>query len=464
MGHEDNGKCSIAAILYDLLSDKDATTFFAKMSLAAYDERERGHTGNSFNILWALPGVSRCGPLATGAYWKQQSWYYDLARAADGSFGYQGSPDGEEEHNKYTKWDCTGAYMLTYALPLKGLYLLGKRPSVVPALNVKDAEGLIVDGRGYRNNYYEQLTSDDILMRLGSWSPIVRERAANELARRKEAPMAALTKMLEAPALESRYGACAAIAKLKTAASSATPALIAALQHRDLWLRIVAAGALNQIGAKTAVPELLKILARAPAADDPRGMEQRYLCEIFNTLLRKSLADVDMPTLYAAVRAGLQNQDGRARGHIASIYDNLTSEQIAPLLPDIYQSVIKSAPSGEMFADGIRKAGLRVLAKHRVKEGIDACVTYVRDQNSWASEHRTPEIIAVLLSYGAHAKSVIPELKSIADSFEKGEQNFPKGLSIQKAKFIREKIGEIEAMKDLPPLISIDVKQKSTRP
>ena len=57
--HEDNGKCSSAAVLYDLLGDREAAEFFAKMSTAAYSERERGHTGNYFNMLWALPGVAR---------------------------------------------------------------------------------------------------------------------------------------------------------------------------------------------------------------------------------------------------------------------------------------------------------------------------------------------------------------------------------------------------------------------
>ena len=97
-GHEDNGKCSMAAVLFDLLGDREAATFFAKMSTAGYDERERGHTGNFFNILWAMPGVSRCGPLATGASWREQAWYYDLARGWDGRFRYQGSPVGVEEH------------------------------------------------------------------------------------------------------------------------------------------------------------------------------------------------------------------------------------------------------------------------------------------------------------------------------------------------------------------------------
>lgn len=49
--HEDNGKCASAAVLFDLLGDREATDFFARMSTAAYSERERGHTGNYFNVL-----------------------------------------------------------------------------------------------------------------------------------------------------------------------------------------------------------------------------------------------------------------------------------------------------------------------------------------------------------------------------------------------------------------------------
>ena len=48
---------------------------------------------------------------------QEQAWYYDLARAWDGSFGYQGNPPGAEEHGKHTSWDCTGLYLLAYALP-----------------------------------------------------------------------------------------------------------------------------------------------------------------------------------------------------------------------------------------------------------------------------------------------------------------------------------------------------------
>jgi hypothetical protein len=465
-GHEDNGKCSIATILYDLLGDKVATTFFARMSMAGYDERERGHTGNFFNILWALPGVSRCGPVATGAYWKEQSWYYDLARGPDGSFAYQGSPDGEEEHYKYTNYDCTGGYMLTYALPLKSLYITGKKPCAVPALNPKEVADVIAAGRDYfaaRNGVgYAGRTNDQLLAGLSSWSPIVRLRAAQGLARQAKAEVVpALQKLLAGPDRNGQYGACEALEALKGEAASAVPALQQTLKNEDLWLRIRAARALRTMGkpAMAALPDLLRLLAKPSPRQDPRGMEQRFLCDaLFDSrggMLARSLEGVDRDALYAAVRVGLRNEDGRARGSICTVYQNLSSEEIKPLLPAIHQAVVKAAPSGEMFADAIRIEGLKVLAKHRVKEGIEACVAYTREQNAWASERRTPGIMKILLTYGTRAKPAIPELTKIADYFEKGEKGFPRELSLQKAQCVRETIRAIEASTDSPELIRL---------
>jgi hypothetical protein len=99
--------------------------------------------------------------------------------------------------------------------------------------------------------------------------------------------------------------------------------------------------------------------------------------------------------------------------------------------------------------------GLRVLAKHRIEEGIRACVDYTRDQNPWASEHRTPELMVILLSYGTHAKSVIPELTQIANYFEKDEKDFPRHLMLKKAKCVRDTIKAIEAATETPELIRL---------
>ena len=463
--HDDNGKCGMAAVLFNLLGEKNGAEFFTRMSIASHGpERDTGHTGNYFNILWAMPGVAQSGPHATGAWMKEfGDWYFDLARCADGSFAHQGPP--EPDHDSYNGWNATGGYLLAYAMPLKKIYLTGKRPSIAPQLDAAAAQALILDGRGWsnkdRNSAYDKLSGDQLVECLASWSPIVRERAAMALARRKDAPVAVLVKMLDSPRLEARYGACQALTALGGRAEPAIGSLRKSLADQDLWLRIKAAEALAGIGkpAMAAVPELLELLAQVDPKNDPRGMQQRYLSyTLFDGqgMLSQSLDGVDLKALYTAVTAGLKNQDGRARSSIGSVYRNLSAKDIKPLLPVILQAIIEPAPSGEMFADGIRVEGLRVLAKHRVQEGIAACVQYTRDQNPWDSQERTPELMKVLLSYGTHAKAVIPELKKIANYFEKDELNFPAELMAMKAKCVRETIKAIDASTDTPELIRIN--------
>ena len=108
-----------------------------------------------------------------------------------------------------------------------------------------------------------------------------------------------------------------------------------------------------------------------------------------------------------------------------------------------------------MFAAEIRIEGLKVLAANHVKEGIKACVEYTGKHNPWASEKRTPEIMKILLTYGSHAKEIIPDLEVIATRFDGGEPNFPGRLSKQKAAILRETIEKIKASTEAPKLTSI---------
>jgi HEAT repeat protein len=458
--HEDNGKSGMASKLFQLLDEPEGSEFFARMSLASHGaERDCGHTGNFLNILWAAPAVSLNGPQATGAWMNEfGAWYFDLARRWDFSFPHQGPP--EPKNDSYGNWDATGSYLLAYALPLKSLYLTGKKASTIPQLDRETALAIINDGRGWsnkvRNSAYDSLTPDDLVERLSSWSPSVRERAAAALSRRKEGmPVPALTDMLDSSETETRLGACEALGLARAAAAPAIPDLLKQLDHPDLWVRVKAAEALGSIGqpAIEALPVLLERLVKGATEKDPRGMEQRHLCDVvFTAMLRNSLDGVDRDLLRKAVAAVLRNEDGRARSTTAAVYKKLSFEEIEPLLPAILDAVVTPAPSGEMFADGVRIAGLEVLASHHIAEGIPACADYLREQNKWASEKRTPQILKILLSYGAHAKSAIPHLEETAALFEKGEKNFPGHLSKQKAAHLREAIATINTATDAPKL------------
>jgi len=430
--HEDNGKCSSAAVLYDLLGDREAAEFFAKMSTAAYSERERGHTGNYFNVLWALPGVARIGPLATGAYLKEQAWYYDLARGWDTSFLYQGSPVGEEEHGKYAGWDCTGGYLLAYALPLKSLRLTGKKPFAVPDFNPAQVDAVIAAGRDYAyrgdENRYEKRTTAELFAGLTSWSPFVRKRSAAALGKRDGDHLPALLRMLAEKDPNARYGAAEALGALGPRADAAAPQLRALLQHQDPWLQSLAAEALPNLDAearKASVSDLLAMILR-PNPADPRRMAQRSAAiALFSpypgrrepkSILAESLAGVDRKQLLPAVQALLQNDDSVVRASVRKVFTDLSDHDLIQLLPAITRAVERLAPSNEMFGDGIRLAGLDLLSRLHIREGMTLCVA-VMEPSRWGAGKRVAPCLQYLQRYGTHAKSVLPQLKEARAQF-----------------------------------------------
>ena len=294
--HDDNGKNGIAAVMFHLLDDAEAAEYFSRMSVASHGgERDTGHTGNFFNMLWAMPGVALSGPHATGAWMKEFGWYYDLARRWDGTYLHQGPPAARPD--SYPRWDCTGAYLLAYAQPLQRIHLAGKRPSVAAQIDAATAESLIADGRDWsprlRMAAYAQRSEAQIFAGLSSWSPVVRERSAIELARRDGDPTPELIAMLDGTDLHARLGACQALIMRKQRAAPAIPALRKTLKADDLWLRIKAAEALASVGeaAMSTVPELLEMLAAEDPRSDPRGCSSAT-CASRSSIREKACWDV----------------------------------------------------------------------------------------------------------------------------------------------------------------------------
>ena len=455
-GHEDNGKCSCAAVLFDLLGDSEAAGYFARMALAAYEERERGHTGNFYNVLWALPGVSRCGSLATGAYVQEASWYYDLARGWRGDFVYQGSPIGEEEHYKYTGWDCTGAYLLTYALPLKSLCLTGKKTCSVKPLKRREVDETIAAGRDYfsasgKNGVaYEGRSTEQLLAGLSSWSPAVRKRSAQTLENQEGDFVPTLLKMLAGSDRSARYGACEALGCLGPRADAAAPQLRALLNDPDPWMESLACDAIARLSPevrKASVNDLLALAARK-SPDDPRGMTQRaVIAALFDPnpdlhrpgILQHSLEGVDRGRLYPAMKASLQNDDALARYGLTPYLEKLTDPDLAVLLPDIIRAVETMAPSDKMFSDGIRRAGLDLLSRRHIREGMTLCVSTIEPR--WGNDYQ--KRLEYLLRYGAHAKEILPELR-------KKRPN-----SANEAKVFDQFVAKIEASTNTPVLVDL---------
>ena len=474
--HDDNGKTSSAAVLFDLLGDREAAAFYSRMGTAAYAEREEGHTGNFFNILWALPGVSRCGPAATAAYFKETSWYYDLARGWDGRCEYPGIPG--KGKSAYSGWDCSGAFLLGYALPLKSLYMTGRKPGVAPVLSAKEADETIAAGRDFNfwvmlsdeKQCYAGRSNEALMSGLSSWSPAVRRRSAQALGLREGNFLPQILKLLSSADRNTRYGACEALANLGPKADSAAPQIRALLKNKDPWMRMLAAQALPWMGEEArlaAVPELL----RAVLLKDPEDRRQRFVGEAAKALfkvtpgkreplpiLAKSLNGVDRWLLHGTIRQVIGNEDGLIRGLAAGVYPLLTLEDTKALLPEITDAVRTVPVSGEMFRYGVRFAGLDLLAQHRIREGMDLCVDLM---NEFQWGRKMDRCLGALGKYGGAAKEVLPRVRETQQTMEgmlkateaKGWKDEELKKDIQA---VAKLVAKIEADKNAPPVVGVE--------
>jgi len=433
--HDDNGKCSSGALVFNLLGESGSAAFFSRMALAAYAERECGHTGNFFNLLWALPGVALSGPKATGAYLKETAWYYDLARGWDGIFKHQGIP-GEKE--VYRNWDSSGAYLLAFALPLKSLAITGSRPLAVPPLSDKRVTETIENGRwnwwNGQESYYDNRSVKELWPGLSSWSPTVRRRTAQALAKKEAIPVQDLVGMLDSPVRNSRYGACTMLRYLGAKGDPAAVKLTGLLEDPDPWLCALSAEALAEMSQPVriaALPALLKAVCRKGDPADPRRCIMGPLSAVLfkpspgqrtpDSILRSSLDAVDAanrPLLMEVLRNVMQSEDGRIRSAASRMYPLLTLEEQAALMADIVKAIKIPAPSGEMFAYGIRMDGLELLAKLRIREGMDLCVD-IMNERRWGRDFE--RAARTLQLYGGSAKEVLPRLKNETRAIIKGE-------------------------------------------
>jgi len=449
--HDDNGKNCQAALVFDLQRMKEGSQFYTKLITASYDDREEGHTGNQFSHQWAGPGVARGGPKAAAAFLKEMRWYYDMARTWQGNFVYQGLGGGGGGY-----WDPTCGYMLTYALPLRKIHLTGKSSAQDAWLSDKDIKEAIEAGKPID---YAKLPTDDLMKHLGSWSLVVRTRAAEAISKQKDDPVPSLIKLLEGDDAQARIGACQALKELKVRGGPAVPTLMKLLDHDDIWLRVCAAESLAGIGepARSALPAMLKACARQDLKD-PRGFQRRGLAfSLFyprgalggDGLLARSIDGVDRSLLYPAIRGVATTDDGRARGCLRSVYQNLTLDDVKALAPDIIKSIAEKAPSGEMFAGGVRLAGVKMLAKYHIEEGIP--LAYIAmDWINWGAGERIAICLDALKEYGAHA---LPVLKQMDHDWTVDEATI-KSLTPQIQR-VREMIKSAEEDKNPPTLIRL---------
>ena len=450
--HDDNGKSSMTAVAFTLEGRKPEAQFFAKMVTASYESREWGHTGNGFSYLWGPIAANCGGPKAMAAFMKELRWYYDLARRWDGSFVNVGTGGGTS--SAYYAISATGSYMLGYAVPLKKLAITGRNAQPDLWLSDKDIAEAIAAERWVGAGSYDKRPMQQLLDGLGSWSPRERIESAQELAKRKDDVLQQLVEMTKSKNPNARLGAVNALGELRKRAIPALDTLAALLHDDDRWLRVQTSEALRTIGAdaKAVLPQMLKAATVKDTTDPMQFGVGALAYALFypggaygpkGILAEKgSFEAIPKEQIYPVIRMVAVNPDSAARGCLKSAYANFTLEDLQALAPEVVTSISEMATANAMFSKGIRLAGIQAMARLKIEEGIPLTIMMM-NLPDWGKAYIRAESLKVLKEYRGAAKSVVPDLKKIADESPK-----------EKAA-IMEVVSLIESDTNPPKLISL---------
>ena len=428
--HCSNGKDGLAAVMFACMGDKPVPTeYFSRMCVAGFQGEPYGHTGQGFSYLWTALGANVGGPTAVAEYLKKLRWDRDMKRRSDGSFVYEGGEQWGPGQgatywdDSYTYWgNPTAYYLLQATLPLKNLYITGKKANPANTLGSD-----VVTNALWAGNFSSACggyTKDQLIAALGEWDPIVRLNAATELGTRTltTADVNSLITMAENPTdANQREAACTALGCL--GATSAVPALTRRLDKTlepELWVRARAAKALGQLNAAataSAVPDMLEAFVSNVAPtypfeagfnwNDPLQIANGYLSETLFDKLGSYTISADKGLLYPAVRAGIKQPAGMWRGKLDDFVQNkLTLPDVEVLIQDLLDDARTEGPCDRMFTVTPPAAAMNALAKYHIQEGIQACF----DNVAYWGGVLGAAAINRLADYGEAARWTLPDL------------------------------------------------------
>ncbi len=439
--HDTNGKNSMAAVFFGLIGDQEYADYFIKSTIASYNERENGHTGNYFSFIWGALGAAQGGDDAAAAFMQEMAWFYDLERRVQGNFVYQGKPGMENKQgseHQYIHWDCTGARLLAYCLPRKAIHLTGKN-SALRSIEGDELENTIDAGRLDEKDYYD-LSTQELLGKLTHWSPAVRHRASQALSGKPDNVVPQLLELLESENRFARYGALQGLAQAGRHSKKAVDLILSALELSDdenfkYFALNCFSGYDKKMGlsghATYAAPKVMK-LAFNGHFDEPTGkLISRFGETMFDPADQKpmhafapggdGIENYDSELVLGSIRLMLQSKNGVTRSLASLAYDNLEPQQVQKLWPSIDAAVKELAPSGIMFASSVRLNGLELMGQNRVREGMENMVWLLTNQKFHKGKERTEKILSMLIEYyGGHAKVMLPELEKAAAYHEPG--------------------------------------------
>ncbi|MEI6178315.1 MAG: DUF6288 domain-containing protein, partial [Verrucomicrobiota bacterium] len=410
LANEDNGRQSMAAVMFSLNSAKNAqTNYFARMAMASDDLRENGHTGPFFGYMWEPLGVNIGGAAASADFFHQIAWWYDLNRCRDGSFSY-GEGDGATVGLTYRGFTVTPAMMLQFALQQKQLYITGKELSTSLELTSAERAESMAASKFTLEHAATPKTTAELVTSLSSFSPAIRNgAAAAALAVDPNRP--SVSQLITwALGTDQRLaeGACATLGFLKDPSSASTLAGLLTSPNRSL--RFIASQALDDMGegARPSVDDMLNaVIANEepldPLAADPLQQAQSNLSStLFYDnigLLANSFTGYDRTKIVEVIRVLMTAPDAWSRRCLYETLDMLTFAECQTLGQDLLDAALYKAPANGMASKSIRIASSLVMSKWRVVEGIPITADLL-EVFEWGKDWFQGQMLKSLLVYG----------------------------------------------------------------
>lgn len=385
--HDSNGKSSLAALIFSIQGMKKEARFFGSLALYAHAE-EGGHSGIYFANLWQGLGVyAGCGQLAYSAYLKKKLWYLTLSRNSRGSYPYQGQPGLQD---KYRNWDMTPAVALNLSIPLKNLYITGKRdiqkeisPNETLTLSQNAVNSILLESEAKINE------SSKAYSLLSSYSPIIRQRAANYL-RGISYDISIIKDLINSKNEEYIKGALQLIS-LGNKKHFLKDELVKIIEDKNasIDLKLLALKSLqNALINTNDIISYTTLICNQDLEDRDRSILTKIL--FYNGRQEKSgilaKSKISLNKIKPIIKMLLKNEDGNVKSYILDYLKKYKKSELNNFLPELINNAERYSSAGQMGAGWVRIKSLRLVSEIGDTELLmPICIDFLRmrQKASW---------------------------------------------------------------------------------
>jgi len=414
--YNNNGMSGLAAVALALHGNARGAAFFSRMSTAAHNIMETGHTGHYFNQMWTGLGANLAGPAASAAFFKKTRWLHTLNRTWDGNFTYDGCGYKNGTFS-YRGLSDAGSHLLNYCLGRRKLYITGRDADKSIWMKGREVSETIALATMDINGKSDK----ELLAMFDHPMPKVRVQAVWTLRSREHKLIDSIRKMVTKGTRRQKISACGYFG-YKCPPQTAAPSLedLASVMRdagEDPEVRAVAASALGWAGepAYKYFDDMLKVIV-ADEPEDTFALIDETVGQSLNILCKdpyKQGLIHDKKLFYAAVNKLLEHKRAVARAFGTRLIEGIPLDDFHYVADKAIYIIKDRDLTYQSYHNlGPQTGAITVLANLNIKGGIEAAFDILEAKGGKAG-FKIRMLMAVLPKYGANAKYALARIKAV---------------------------------------------------